>query len=151
MVPPPPKNFVNNFWDLSEAFVGHYLCSAHHKQNISTLQNIKMRENKSLKDFMKRFRQVVLQVSPIAWTPFYRFSRETSVQVRYSLSLLQKSHQQRWTTYSNEQTSIVCSKTTSAWLTQQVLVTNRPTTKDHVGSSKPSNQLRQTNKGQDDQ
>ncbi|KAL6313468.1 hypothetical protein AAG906_005414 [Vitis piasezkii] len=35
--------------------------------------------------------------------------------------------------------------------TQQVLVTNRPTTKDHVGSSKPSNQLRQTNKGQDDQ
>ena len=37
-----PKNSMNNFWDLSEAFVGQYLCSAHHKQNISTLQNIKM-------------------------------------------------------------------------------------------------------------
>ena len=53
---------MNNFWDLSEAFVGHYLCSNRHKQNISTLQNIKMQENESLKDFMKWFRQVVLQV-----------------------------------------------------------------------------------------
>ena len=53
---------MNNFWDLSEAFVGHYLCSTRHKQNISTLQNIKMQENESLKDFMKWFKQVVLQV-----------------------------------------------------------------------------------------
>ena len=30
-------NSVDNFWDLSEAFVGQYLCSARHKQNISTL------------------------------------------------------------------------------------------------------------------
>lgn len=37
-----PMNSVNNFKDLSEAFVGQYLCSAIHKQNISTLQNIKM-------------------------------------------------------------------------------------------------------------
>ena len=34
--------FVYNFQDLSEAFVGQYLYSARHKQNISTLQNIKM-------------------------------------------------------------------------------------------------------------
>ena len=34
--------FVYNFWDLSEAFVGQYLCSARDKQNISTLKNIKM-------------------------------------------------------------------------------------------------------------
>ena len=26
-----PKNFMNKFWDLSKAFVGHYLCSARHK------------------------------------------------------------------------------------------------------------------------
>ena len=50
------KSSVNNFWDLLEAFVGHYLCSTRHKENISTLQNIKMQENKSLRDFMKRFR-----------------------------------------------------------------------------------------------
>ena len=50
-----PKNFVSNFWDLSEAFMGHYLCSARYKQNISTLQNIKMQENESLREFVKRF------------------------------------------------------------------------------------------------
>ena len=32
-----PMNFVNNFLDMSEAFMGQYLCSARHKQNISTL------------------------------------------------------------------------------------------------------------------
>ena len=32
-----PPNSVDNFRDLSEAFVGQYLCSARHKQNISTL------------------------------------------------------------------------------------------------------------------
>ena len=54
------KNSVNIFRDISEAFVGHYLCSARHKHNISTLLNIKMQENESLKDFMKRFRQAML-------------------------------------------------------------------------------------------
>ncbi|RVW80439.1 hypothetical protein CK203_042290 [Vitis vinifera] len=50
------------FQDLSEAFVGQYLCSARHKQNISTLQNIKMQDNESLREFVKRFGQAVLQV-----------------------------------------------------------------------------------------
>eukprot|EP00261_Vitis_vinifera_P023287 XP_010655174.1 PREDICTED: uncharacterized protein LOC104880395 [Vitis vinifera] len=48
--------------DLSEAFVGQYLCSARHKQNINTLQNIKMQDNESLREFVKRFGQAVLQV-----------------------------------------------------------------------------------------
>lgn len=55
-------NSVNNFWDLSKVFVGQYLCSTWHKQNINTLQNIKMQENESFREFVKRFRQVVLQV-----------------------------------------------------------------------------------------
>nr|CAN76189.1 hypothetical protein VITISV_011997 [Vitis vinifera] len=46
-----PPNSVGNFRDLSEAFVGQYLCSARHKQNISTLQNIKMQDNESLREF----------------------------------------------------------------------------------------------------
>ncbi|RVW50053.1 hypothetical protein CK203_104099 [Vitis vinifera] len=50
-----PPNSVGNFRDLSEAFVGQYLCSARHKQNISTLQNIKMQDNESLREFVKRF------------------------------------------------------------------------------------------------
>ena len=51
-----PMNSMNNFWDLLEAFMGYYLCFAWHNQNISTLQNIKMQENESLREFMKRFR-----------------------------------------------------------------------------------------------
>ena len=57
-----PPNSVDNFKDLSEAFVGQYLCSARHKQNINTLQNIKMQDNESLREFVKRFDQAVLQV-----------------------------------------------------------------------------------------
>ena len=57
-----PPNSVDNFRDLSEAFVGWYLCFARHKQNISTLQNIKMQENESLREFVKRFGQTVLPV-----------------------------------------------------------------------------------------
>ena len=56
------QNSVNTFRDISEAFVGHYSCFVRHKQNISTLQNIKLQENESLRDFMKRIGQVVLQV-----------------------------------------------------------------------------------------
>ncbi|KAL6330030.1 hypothetical protein AAG906_039945 [Vitis piasezkii] len=37
MVPPSSMNFIDNFRDLSEAFMGQYLCSARHKQNINTL------------------------------------------------------------------------------------------------------------------
>ncbi|RVX23898.1 hypothetical protein CK203_000656 [Vitis vinifera] len=57
-----PPNSVDNFKDLSEAFVGQYLCSARHKQNISTLQNIKIRDIRILREFVKRFGQAVLQV-----------------------------------------------------------------------------------------
>nr|CAN83397.1 hypothetical protein VITISV_016834 [Vitis vinifera] len=57
-----PPNLVDNFRDLSEAFVGQYLCFARHKQNISTLQNIKMQDNESLREFVKQFGQAVLQV-----------------------------------------------------------------------------------------
>ena len=48
-----PMNLVDNFRDLSKVFVGQYLCSARHKQNISTLQNIKMQENETLREFVK--------------------------------------------------------------------------------------------------
>ena len=48
-----PLSSIDNFRDLLEAFVGQYLCSALHKQNSSTLQNIKMQENESLREFVK--------------------------------------------------------------------------------------------------
>ena len=42
--------------------MGQYLCSARHKQNINTLQNIKMQENESLREFVKGFGQTIVQV-----------------------------------------------------------------------------------------
>ena len=57
-----PQNSINSFCDVFKAFFDHYLCSACQKKNISILQNIKMQENESLRDFMKRFGQMVLQV-----------------------------------------------------------------------------------------
>ena len=53
---------MNTFQDILEAFVGHYLCFAYHKQNISTLQNIKLHDSELLIDFMKRVRQAMLYV-----------------------------------------------------------------------------------------
>nr|CAN60477.1 hypothetical protein VITISV_014549 [Vitis vinifera] len=65
-----PPNSVGNFRDLSEAFVGQYLCSARHKQNINTLQNIKMQDNESLREFVKRFGQIFKR-SICPGTPFF--------------------------------------------------------------------------------
>ena len=50
-----PKNTVNSFRDLAKPLVGHYLGSAWYKQNISALQNIKIQENESLREFVKQF------------------------------------------------------------------------------------------------
>ncbi|RVW67214.1 hypothetical protein CK203_063633 [Vitis vinifera] len=81
----PPRGFlVPKFstydGDLSEAFVGQYLCSARHKQNISTLQNIKMQDNESLREFVKRFGQAVLQVEAYSMDAVLQIFNEASVQ-----------------------------------------------------------------------
>ena len=47
------QNSMNTFRDVLEAFEGHYLCFTCQKHNISTLQNIKLQENETLRDFMK--------------------------------------------------------------------------------------------------
>ncbi|RVW70756.1 hypothetical protein CK203_058066 [Vitis vinifera] len=60
-----------------EAFVGQYLCSARHKQNINTLQNIKMQDNESLREFVKRFGQAVLQVEAAVWMLSYKIFKRS--------------------------------------------------------------------------
>ncbi|RVW68778.1 hypothetical protein CK203_060953 [Vitis vinifera] len=57
------QNVQPHLADLSEAFVGQYLCSARHKQNISHSAKHKNADNESLREFVKRFDQVVLQAS----------------------------------------------------------------------------------------
>ncbi|RVW56321.1 hypothetical protein CK203_114168 [Vitis vinifera] len=107
-----PPNSIDNFRDLSEAFVGQYLCSARHKQNISTLQNIKMRDNESLREFVKRFGQAVLQIEVCSMDAVLQSSREAFVQALHFLNRWQKSLLQRWTICSDVLTNIQCSKMT---------------------------------------
>nr|CAN79252.1 hypothetical protein VITISV_038224 [Vitis vinifera] len=124
-----PPNSVGNFRDLSEAFVGQYLCSARHKQNISTLQNIKMQDNESLREFVKRFGQAVLQVEACSMDAVLHFSNH------WPKSLLR-----RWTTCSDEPTNIQCSKMTYVqppskfWLSDGHL---EPSDRRHEGPSRP--------------
>ncbi|RVW65916.1 hypothetical protein CK203_007468 [Vitis vinifera] len=77
-----PPNSIDNFRDLSEAFVGQYLCSARHKQNISTLQNIKMRDNESLREFVKRFGQAVLQIEVCSMDAVLQIFKRSIYDVR---------------------------------------------------------------------
>nr|CAN83396.1 hypothetical protein VITISV_021698 [Vitis vinifera] len=86
-----------------QTFMGQYLCSARHKQNISTLQNIKMRDNESLREFVKRFGQAVLQIEACSMDAALHFSNH------WPKSLLQQ-----WTICSDVRTNIQCSKMTYA-------------------------------------
>ena len=86
-----PPNSVGNFRDLSEAFVGQYLCSARHKQNINTLQNIKMQDNESLREFVKRFGQAKLQVEACSMDAVLQiFKRSTCPGTPFFESLAKK-------------------------------------------------------------
>ncbi|RVW16584.1 hypothetical protein CK203_069351 [Vitis vinifera] len=85
-----PPNSVGNFRELSEAFVGQYLCSARHKQNISILQNIKMQDNESLREFVKRFDQAVLQVEACSMDVLRIFKRSICPGTPFFESLTKK-------------------------------------------------------------
>ncbi|RVW25883.1 hypothetical protein CK203_110875 [Vitis vinifera] len=90
--------------DLSEAFVGQYLCSARHKQNISTLQNIKMQDNESLREFVKRFGQTVLQVEACSMDAVLQIFKRSICPGTPFFESLAKSLLLRWMTYSDEPT-----------------------------------------------
>ncbi|RVW82261.1 hypothetical protein CK203_041721 [Vitis vinifera] len=137
-----PPNSVDNFRDLSEAFVGQYLCSARHKQNISTLQNIKMKDNESLREFVKRFGQAVLQIEVCSMDAVLQiFKRSICPGTPFS-NRWRKNLLQRWTICSDALTNIQCSKMTYVqplskfWLPDGLLEmtrTNMPTS----GPAKP--------------
>ena len=145
------KGFMDNFWDLSKAFMGHYLCSTCHKQNINTLQNIKMQENESLRDFVKWFGQVVLQVEPCSiYSILQIFKRSIFSGMPFFESLTKKPPPTMDDLFRRAKKYLRLEDDVNA-ATQQVLVANRPTRNDHAGSQKPSNQLRQASKRRDDQ
>lgn len=88
-----PMNFVDNFQNLSEAFIRQYMCLARHKQNISTLQNIKVQENKSWREFVKRFGHAVHQVESYSMDVVLQiFKRSICPGTPFLESLAKKPH-----------------------------------------------------------
>ena len=133
-------NSIDNFRDLSEAFMGQYLCFARHKQNISTLQNIKMQENESLREFVKRFGQTVLQVEAYSMDVVLQiFKRSICPGTPFFKSLAKKPPTtmddlfQRANKYSMLEDDVYAA-------TQQILVTEQPARKDAERNSKLPNQ-----------
>ena len=57
-----PRGSINTFKELWVAFVFQYLCSVRQKGNISSHQSILKREDESIWDFMRKFRQAVQQI-----------------------------------------------------------------------------------------
>ena len=56
------RGSINSFGELGVMFVSKYLCSVRQKGNISSLQAILKREDKSIWDFTRRFGQAVQQI-----------------------------------------------------------------------------------------
>nr|CAN63675.1 hypothetical protein VITISV_021680 [Vitis vinifera] len=120
-----PPNFVDNFRDLSEAF------------NISTLQNIKMRDNESLREFVKRFGQAVLQIEACSMDAVLQiFKRSICPSTPFFESLAKKPPTtmddlfRRANKYSMLEDDVRAA-------TQQVLVAGRPARNSMEGSNKP--------------
>ncbi|XP_034706692.1 uncharacterized protein LOC117930242 [Vitis riparia] len=137
-----PPNSVDNFRDLSEAFVGQYLCSARHKQNISTLQNIKMQENESLREFVKRFGQAVLQLEAYSMDAVLQiFKRSICPSTLFFESLAKMSSTTmddlflRVSKYSILEDDVRVT-------TQQILVAGQTSKSDEERSSRPPDQPR---------
>ena len=57
-----PRGLINTFGELWAAFVSQYLCSVRQKGNIISLKSILKREDESIRDFTRRFGQVVQQI-----------------------------------------------------------------------------------------
>ena len=84
------RNLINSFNELWTVFISHYLCSVRYKRNISSLQTIIKQEEKSIRDFTRRFGQAVQQVEAYnmdAILQNFRRSFEPSTPFFHSLSL----------------------------------------------------------------
>ncbi|XP_034689225.1 uncharacterized protein LOC117917110 [Vitis riparia] len=131
-----PPNSVDNFRDLSEAFVGQYLCSARHKQNISTLQNIKMKDNESLREFVKRFGQAVLQVEACSMDAVLQiFKRNICPDTPFFESLAKKPPMTMGDLFRRANKYSMLEDDVRA-ATQQVLVAGQPSKGNIEGSAK---------------
>nr|CAN65401.1 hypothetical protein VITISV_005675 [Vitis vinifera] len=134
-----PPNSVGNFRDLSEAFVGQYF----------TLQNIKMQDNESLREFVKRFGQAVLQVEACSMDAVLQiFKRSICPGTPFFESLAKKPP----TTMDNlfrraNKYSMLEDDVRAA--TQQVLVAGRPSRGEAERNAKPPDRPRPSDRKQE--
>ncbi|WJZ94646.1 hypothetical protein VitviT2T_013486 [Vitis vinifera] len=144
-----PPNSVGNFRDLSEAFVGQYLCSARHKQNISTLQNIKMQDNESLREFVKWFGQAVLQVEACNMDAVLQiFKRSICLGTPFFESLAKKPPTTMDDLFRHANKYSMLEDDVRA-ATQQVLVVGRPSRGDTERNAKPPDRPKPSNRRQE--
>nr|CAN67790.1 hypothetical protein VITISV_041882 [Vitis vinifera] len=125
-------NSVDNFQDLSEAFVEQYMCSTRHKQNISTMQNIKLQENESLREF-----------NLTAWTLSSKSLSGVSTRACLSSSPSLKSPLVTMDDLFKRANKYSMLKDDVCAATQQILVTSQPTKNDAVRNPKIVSQRRQ--------
>ncbi|KAL6347119.1 hypothetical protein AAG906_012700 [Vitis piasezkii] len=90
---------VGNLWTYPK-LCGTILVLARHKRNISTLQNIKMQDNESLREFVKRFGQAVLQVEACSMDAVLQIFKRSICPGTPFFESLAKSLLQRWMTCS---------------------------------------------------
>ena len=110
-----------------------------------------MQENESLREFVKRFGQAMLQVESCSMDVILQiFKRCICPNTPFFESLAKKPPAIMDDLFKQANKYSMLEDNVRA-TTQQVLVTSRPTKNDHVGSSKPSNQLRQAEKRWDGQ
>ena len=127
--------------------MGQYLCSTRHNQNISTLQNIKMQENESLREFVKWFGQVVFQVESYSMDVVLQIFKQSICPGKPFFKSLTKKPPMtmddlfRW---ANKYSMLKDNVHTA---TQQFLVTSQPTKNDAVRNPKTANQQRQSSRG----
>ncbi|RVW18227.1 hypothetical protein CK203_111998 [Vitis vinifera] len=108
-----------------------------------TLSTIK--ENESLKDFMKRFGQAVLQVESYNMDVILQIFKRNIPSTPFFESLAKKPPATMDDLFRRADKYYMLKDDVRA-ASQQVLVTNRPTKNNEARSSKPLNQLRQASK-----
>ena len=89
-----PRGSINTFGELWVAFVFQYLCSVRQKGNISSLQSILKREDESIRDFTRMFRQAVQQST--IWMRSYKTFEEALDQPPCSSNLYPWTRRKLW-------------------------------------------------------
>ena len=57
-----PASSISNFEQLSDSFVHHFIGGERHKRPTSYLLTVRQQEGKSLRDYVKFFNKVVLEI-----------------------------------------------------------------------------------------